>query len=87
MFGYGQKTQSGSDTWYGLFASTCGSDEDEAFSIARQIRTGSVTINGQGLCLLEPFGGATQSGSGRVGGPEGILEFTEIKQILRPAAS
>jgi acyl-CoA reductase-like NAD-dependent aldehyde dehydrogenase len=50
--------------------------------IARQIRAGSVAINMAGVSLTQPFGGYKQSGWGRECGPEGILEFTQIKQVL-----
>ena len=32
--------------------------------------------------MAEPFGGVRQSGWGRKCGTEGMLEFTDIKQIL-----
>jgi acyl-CoA reductase-like NAD-dependent aldehyde dehydrogenase len=68
------------DTKYGLAAAVYG-DEQQALAIARRIRSGSVSINDAGPCLVEPFGGVKQSGWGREGGAEGILEFTDIKQI------
>lgn len=69
-------------TNFGLAASVYSGDRDTAFKIAERIRSGSVAINLAGVCLTEPFGGIKQSGWGREGGPEGILEFTEIKQFL-----
>ncbi|MFJ8812970.1 aldehyde dehydrogenase family protein [Amycolatopsis thermoflava] len=66
----------------GLAASVYSADAEWALSIARRIRSGSVAINLAGVCLTEPFGGVRQSGWGRECGAEGILEFTDIKQVL-----
>jgi acyl-CoA reductase-like NAD-dependent aldehyde dehydrogenase len=41
-----------------------------------------VAINSFGPTLTAPYGGMKGSGWGREAGPEGLLEFTEIKQIL-----
>ena len=70
------------DTPYGLASSVYAKDQDLALSVARRIRAGGVAINLAGISLNQPFGGFKQSGWGRECGPEGILEFTEIKQIL-----
>ena len=70
------------DTDFGLAASIYTADSDVALDVARRLRSGSVAINLAGVCLTEPFGGVKQSGWGRECGAEGILEFTEIKQIL-----
>lgn len=72
------------DSDYGLAASVYTSDTDEAIAIARRIRSGSVGINVAGMSLNHAFGGVKQSGWGRECGPEGILEFTDIKQMLLP---
>ncbi|TDI61025.1 MAG: aldehyde dehydrogenase family protein, partial [Alphaproteobacteria bacterium] len=58
-----------------------------AIQIARQIRTGGVAINTAGISLTEPFGGVKQSGWGRECGAEGIMEFTDIKQMLLSGSS
>lgn len=70
------------DTKFGLAASVYSADPDAALAVARRIRAGGVAINLAGVSLCEPFGGMKQSGWGRECGTEGILEFTEIKQIL-----
>lgn len=70
------------DTKYGLAATVYSSDEEKALQIARRIRSGGVAINLAGVSLCEPFGGWKQSGWGKECGLEGILEFTQQKQIL-----
>jgi aldehyde dehydrogenase (NAD+) len=72
------------DTDYGLAASVFAADQDTALQIARRIRSGSVGVNIAGMSLGQPFGGVKKSGWGRECGPEGILEFTDIKQMLMP---
>jgi acyl-CoA reductase-like NAD-dependent aldehyde dehydrogenase len=70
------------DSKYGLAASIYSADADLALRVARRLRSGGVAINSAGVSLTEPFGGVKQSGWGRECGAEGILEFTDIKQIL-----
>ena len=70
------------DSDFGLAASVYTADSDVALDVARRLHSGSVAVNLAGVCLTEPFGGVKQSGWGRECGAEGILEFTEIKQIL-----
>lgn len=67
---------------FGLAASVYSKDTDQALAIAKRIRAGGVAINMAGVSLTQPFGGYKQSGWGRECGPEGILEFTQIKQII-----
>ncbi|MGW0356855.1 aldehyde dehydrogenase family protein [Nocardia nova] len=74
------------DTDFGLAASVYARDRDAALEIALRIRSGGVALNLAGCSLTEPFGGVKQSGWGRECGAEGILEFTEIKQILLSGA-
>ncbi|WP_179377935.1 aldehyde dehydrogenase family protein [Rhodococcus sp. ACS1] len=70
------------DTPYGLAAAVYSKETSTALDIARRIRSGSVGVNVAGMSLSQPFGGVKQSGWGRECGPEGILEFTDMKQML-----
>jgi acyl-CoA reductase-like NAD-dependent aldehyde dehydrogenase len=70
------------DSKYGLAASIYSADAELALRVARRLRSGGVAINSAGVSLTEPFGGVKQSGWGRECGAEGILEFTDTKQIL-----
>lgn len=69
------------DTDYGLSGYVSGSP-DHAQSIARQLRTGNVHINGAGPDFSAPFGGYKQSGNGREWGVEGFEEFLETKAMM-----
>jgi succinate-semialdehyde dehydrogenase/glutarate-semialdehyde dehydrogenase len=69
------------DTIYGLIAYVYGPTGD-AFSIAQRIDAGMVAVNRAVLSdPAAPFGGMKQSGLGREGSSEGILEFLEEKYI------
>jgi acyl-CoA reductase-like NAD-dependent aldehyde dehydrogenase len=70
------------DSKFGLAASVYSGNRDTALEIAKRIHSGGVAVNLAGVCLTQPFGGVKQSGWGRECGKEGILEFTELKQIL-----
>lgn len=72
------------DTIYGLAASIYTSSLEESLAVARRLRSGTVGVNLAGMSLTQPFGGVKQSGWGRECGPEGIFEFTDIKQMLLP---
>jgi acyl-CoA reductase-like NAD-dependent aldehyde dehydrogenase len=67
---------------YGLAGAVYSRDPEHAAAVARRIRTGVVSINQGGISFTEPFGGVKMSGREREGGAEGILSFTDIKQIL-----
>ncbi|MDE0841805.1 MAG: aldehyde dehydrogenase family protein, partial [Porticoccaceae bacterium] len=71
------------DSDFGLAASVYGDDPAMALQVARQLRSGSVAINTAGISFMQPFGGYKKSGWGRECGAEGILEFTQIKQIIK----
>jgi acyl-CoA reductase-like NAD-dependent aldehyde dehydrogenase len=68
-------------TEFGLSGSIFG-DEDQAFTVARRIRTGQIHINGMELAPSAPFGGFKMSGVGREGGPEGLEAFLETKAVI-----
>ncbi len=69
-------------TTYGLAASVYTADREKAWYCAERIESGSVALNAWGPSVAAPYGGRKHSGWGREGGPEGIHEFTELKQIL-----
>ena len=73
------------DTVYGLMAYVFG-EEREAIAVGRRLEAGMVAIN-RGVVSdpAAPFGGVKQSGLGREGGSEGILEFLEEKYIALTA--
>jgi succinate-semialdehyde dehydrogenase/glutarate-semialdehyde dehydrogenase len=69
------------DTIYGLIAYVDG-ETDQALSVAQRIDAGMVGVNRAVLSdPAAPFGGMKQSGLGREGSSEGILEFLEEKYI------
>ena len=73
------------DTIYGLMAYVFG-EEREALAVARRLESGMVAVN-RGVVSdpAAPFGGVKQSGLGREGSSEGILEFLEEKYIALTA--
>jgi succinate-semialdehyde dehydrogenase/glutarate-semialdehyde dehydrogenase len=70
------------DTEYGLVSYLYTADLRRALRVAEALETGMVGIN-RGLVSdpAAPFGGVKQSGIGREGGHEGLLEFTETKYL------
>ncbi|MFI0374117.1 NAD-dependent succinate-semialdehyde dehydrogenase [Actinomadura sp. 1N219] len=70
------------DTEYGLVSYVYTADLARGLRVAEALDTGMVGLN-RGLVSdpAAPFGGAKQSGLGREGGHEGLLEFTESKYI------
>ncbi|WP_404437160.1 NAD-dependent succinate-semialdehyde dehydrogenase [Microbacterium aerolatum] len=72
------------DTEYGLISYVFG-EEREAMRVAHRLDAGMVGVN-RGVLSdpAAPFGGMKQSGLGREGGSEGILEFMEEKYIGLP---
>lgn len=73
------------DTIYGLMAYVFG-EEREAIAVAHRLESGMIAIN-RGVVSdpAAPFGGVKQSGLGREGSSEGILEFLEEKYIALTA--
>ncbi len=70
------------DSPFGLACSVYSRDVELANRVAKRIRSGSVAINMAGVSLTQPFGGWKQSGWGKECGPEGLLEFLQLKQVV-----
>ena len=75
------------DSKYGLSGSVWTPDLDRAMHIARQVRTGSLTLNRYRIEFGAPFGGYKESGIGREFGPEGLSSFLEYKTINLPGGT
>ena len=69
------------DTVFGLSGAVDSADPERAKAVAKQIRTGQVSINGGAFNVAAPFGGYKQSGNGRELGPHGLSEFVELKAL------
>lgn len=72
------------DSQYGLNGSVFTADPEHGVQVARQIRTGTVEINGAGVGFHSPIGGFKKSGIGREAGMEGFDAYVEIKSIGLP---
>jgi aldehyde dehydrogenase (NAD+) len=72
-------------TSYGLAAAVW--SKHHGHQIASQLKCGMVSINSvisfAAIASL-PFGGVKNSGMGRIHGPEGLLEFTYPRSIVKP---
>ena len=70
------------DTEFGLVAYVYTGDLARGLRVSEALESGMVGLN-RGLVSdpAAPFGGVKQSGIGREGGHEGMLEFTETKYI------
>lgn len=75
------------DSQYGLSGSVFTSDLATGIDVARQVRTGTYTVNGFSLEFTAPFGGYKSSGLGREMGEEGLLAYLESKTISLPHGS
>jgi len=73
------------DSRYGLASAVYTADEDLAWDVARRVRVGAFAINSNFPVLTAPYGGVKQSGYGRVSGPEGMYELTNVKQVVVPS--
>ena len=72
---------------YGLSGAIWSGDTDRALSVARKIRTGTLSVNGaQWFHVDTPFGGYRQSGVGRENGVAGFEEYLETKIIAVPSS-
>ncbi len=74
--------QMANDSQFGLAASVWTKDLKKANDVARELQVGTVWINTYGGFYNEAsFGGYKQSGHGRELGVEGLLEYTQSKNI------
>ena len=69
------------DTRYGLGACVQTGDAERAERLARALRAGNVSINGQAYDYDAPFGGMKQSGNGRENGVFGLQDYLDLKTI------
>jgi aldehyde dehydrogenase (NAD+) len=71
------------DNPYGLAAGVWAKDPARAYGLAKQLRAGTVIVNGGGggLSPHAAFGGYKQSGLGREWGEHGLSEFLQTKTI------
>lgn len=70
------------DTTYGLAAAVFTRDLDRALTITSCLRAGTVWVNCYHVAQPRaPFGGYKESGMGREGCEEGILEYCEVKTV------
>ncbi len=71
------------DSEYGLGAYIHTRDLRRAHHVADAMEAGMVQVNasGEGMQPFAPFGGYKQSGYGRLGGQQGLLEFLQVKNV------
>lgn len=73
------------DTIYGLNSFVFTNDLKRAHRFARGLQSGSVWVNTHSdMQPQSPYGGYKQSGTGRVGGVEGLHDFLQVKNIRIP---
>ena len=73
---------------FGLSGVVSGGDQERALSVARRIRTGTLSVNGaQWFSVDTPFGGYKQSGVGRENGRAGFEEYLETKVMAIPSTA
>jgi len=75
-------------TCHGLAAYVFGRDRTRLARVVAQLEFGHVGVNtGAGPTPEAPFGGMKQSGFGREGGVDGLLEFCEAQVTAEPAST
>ncbi|AOR80558.1 aldehyde dehydrogenase [Novosphingobium resinovorum] len=67
---------------YGLDGAVFTNDREKAYSVGRQVRTGTFGQNLHRMDFGVSFGGFKQSGIGREGGFDGLKSFCETKAIM-----
>jgi aldehyde dehydrogenase (NAD+) len=76
------------DSAYGLSGGVFSASLERSLSVARRIRTGSLSINGGAPYGADlPFGGYKHSGIGRQNGVPGFEQYLEIKSLAWPAGA
>lgn len=70
------------DSDYGLSGYVSSADHARATSVAAQLRTGNVHVNGAEPDFMGSFGGYKQSGTGREWGKFGFEEYLEVKSVF-----
>ena len=70
------------DSPYGLSGYVTSASLERSRSVARQLRTGMVHLNGARADQAAPFGGYKQSGNGREWGEFGFDEYLESKSLF-----
>jgi len=85
VVGIDEAVRLSNESEFGLNSSVWTSDGAVGISIANRLQAGHVCVND---CIISyavpglPFGGVKQSGIGRVHGPEGLREFSNLKSVL-----
>jgi acyl-CoA reductase-like NAD-dependent aldehyde dehydrogenase len=69
------------DSPYGLSGGVWTKDREHGIEIARQVRTGTFSVNGAPSSFDAPFGGYKASGIGREFGVAGLSQYIEYKSI------
>jgi acyl-CoA reductase-like NAD-dependent aldehyde dehydrogenase len=69
------------DSGYGLGGSVWTSDHDRGLAVAKQVKTGTIGINGYLPDPTAPFGGVKASGLGRELGPEGLAAYQVLQSV------
>jgi aldehyde dehydrogenase (NAD+) len=72
------------DSDFGLHGGVFTTDPERGLNVAKQVVTGSITINRHGANPSAPFGGVKMSGVGREHSIEGIDAFCETKTYVIP---
>lgn len=77
-----QAVQMANATSYGLAAYVWSKDIQRVHRVAADLAVGNIWVNGFfGIPGSAPFGGVKRSGHGRIGGRDGIREFTRPKNV------